>query len=607
MEKLLRALMVEDREDDAFLIGEYLKKGGYEVLSERVETEEAMQDALAGTSWDVILCDYSMPRFDVTNALRVVKESGLDLPFIVVSGQMGEEAAVACMKQGAHDYMMKDNLARLVPAVERELREAVSRREKKKVEEENLALLEAVQKEKYRLSTLIENIPDEIWFADKQKIFTLANPAALKQFCLERDLPIEVERLAESLIVLRPDGSSRPMEEAPPLRALAGEVVMNLEEIIQIPASGEFRYRQVNAMPVRDPSGSIVGSVSVVRDITEHKMMEKALAESEAKYRNIFENAMEGIYQSTPAGRFIMVNSAMARMAGYDSPEDLIESIQNIGTQFYVHSEDRKRLIEIVAEKSIVKGLEIEFYKKDGARFWGVFSARVVKDAEGEISYFEGIIEDITERKHMEEQLRHTVDSLRKAFGAIIQVMVAAVESRDPYTAGHQIRSADLARTMAREMGLSPERIDGIRMAGSIHDIGKLSIPAEILSKPTKLTVIEFSLIKEHALKGFEMLKDVESPWPLAEIVYQHHERVDGSGYPRQLKGEEILLEARILAVADVVEAMASHRPYRPALGLDAALAEIENNKGTLYDAAAVDACLILFREKGYKLEGARL
>ena len=180
--------------------------------------------------------------------------------------------------------------------------------------------------------------------------------------------------------------------------------------------------------------------------------------------------------------------------------------------------------------------------------------------------------------------------------------MVSAVEMRDPYTAGHQVRVADLARAIATEMGLDQNKIDGIRMAGSIHDIGKLSIPAEILSKPTKLTDIEFSLIKEHSRSGYEMLKDVESPWPLAEIVYQHHERMNGSGYPRNLKGDEILIEARIMAVADVVEAMASHRPYRPALGIEAALEEIEKNKGILYDNTVADACLRLFREKGYQL-----
>jgi HD-GYP domain-containing protein (c-di-GMP phosphodiesterase class II) len=151
-------------------------------------------------------------------------------------------------------------------------------------------------------------------------------------------------------------------------------------------------------------------------------------------------------------------------------------------------------------------------------------------------------------------------------------------------------------------MGLPQEEIDGIRIAGSIHDIGKLSIPAEILSKPTKLNDLEFSLVKKHAQSGYEMLKDLESPWPLAEIVFQHHERINGSGYPRNLKGNEILIEARIMAVADVVEAMASHRPYRPTLGIEAALEEIEKNKGVLYDDTVADACLRLFREKGYQL-----
>jgi HD-GYP domain-containing protein (c-di-GMP phosphodiesterase class II) len=180
--------------------------------------------------------------------------------------------------------------------------------------------------------------------------------------------------------------------------------------------------------------------------------------------------------------------------------------------------------------------------------------------------------------------------------------MVSAVEMRDPYTAGHQLRAANLACAIATKMELPQNKIDGLRMAGSIHDIGKLSIPAEILSKPTKLTNIEFSLIKEHAQSGYDMLKNVESPWPLAQIVYQHHERMDGSGYPRNLKGDEIIIEARIMAVADVVEAMASHRPYRHGLGIEAALAEIEKNKGTHYDNTVVDACLRLFREKGYQL-----
>ena len=336
-------------------------------------------------------------------------------------------------------------------------------------------------------------------------------------------------------------------------------------------------------------------------DITKRKKAEEALKDSELKYRNIFENAIEGIYQSTREGRFVTANAALARMAGYESPEELIESIKDIGTQLYVHPEDRKRILAIIEAKGFAEGFEVEFYKKNGSTFWVVINARTVKDEQGKILYTEGLIEDITIRKHAEEQLHQTLESLKKAVGTTIGVLVSAVESRDPYTAGHQKRVADLARTIATEMGLPHDTIEGIRLTGSIHDIGKLSIPAEILSKPTKLTEIEFSLIKVHSQSGYEMLKDVESPWPLAEIVYQHHERMNGSGYPRNLKGDEIIMEARIIGVADVVETMSSHRPYRAALGIDSALKEIEKNKGILYDNAVADACLKLFREKGYQ------
>lgn len=205
-------------------------------------------------------------------------------------------------------------------------------------------------------------------------------------------------------------------------------------------------------------------------------------------------------------------------------------------------------------------------------------------------------------RYEAEEKLRVTLDRLKRSAASTIQVLVSALEARDPYTAGHQARSANLACAIAAEMKLPEEKIEGIRMAGAIHDIGKLSVPVEILSKPTKLTSVEFSLIKEHSHSGFEMLKDVESTWPLAEIVHQHHERINGAGYPQNLKGDEILMEARILAVADVVEAISSHRPYRPAFDIKEALDEIEKNKGVLYDAAVVDACLRLFHEKGYML-----
>lgn len=188
-------------------------------------------------------------------------------------------------------------------------------------------------------------------------------------------------------------------------------------------------------------------------------------------------------------------------------------------------------------------------------------------------------------------------------WGGTVQALAHTVETRDPYTAGHQQRVADLARTIATEMGLSADRIDGIRMAGVIHDIGKVAVPAEILSKPGRITAHEFGIIKTHSQVGYDILKDIEFPWPVADIVLQHQERIDGSGYPQGLKGDEILVEARILAVADVVEAMSSHRPYRAALGVDKALEEIVKNKGALYDSDVADACVRVFKEKGFSFK----
>jgi PAS domain S-box-containing protein len=193
---------------------------------------------------------------------------------------------------------------------------------------------------------------------------------------------------------------------------------------------------------------------------------------------------------------------------------------------------------------------------------------------------------------------------LRASLEGTISAVAATMESRDPYTAGHQRRVADIASAIATEMGLPAHSVEGIRFGGLIHDLGKIQIPAEILSKPSRLSRLELELIKTHPQSGHDILKGIEFPWPIALMVLQHHERLDGTGYPQGLKGDAIVLEARILAVADVVEAMSSHRPYRPGLGLDAALKEIEEKKGKWFDPAAVDACLRLFREKDYVLQG---
>jgi putative nucleotidyltransferase with HDIG domain len=203
----------------------------------------------------------------------------------------------------------------------------------------------------------------------------------------------------------------------------------------------------------------------------------------------------------------------------------------------------------------------------------------------------------------LERELERSLSKVQKSMEATIEAVSHTVETKDPYVAGHQKRVSQLACTIAKEMGLTAWQIDGIRVAGMLHDIGKITVPTEILSKPGKLSRIEFSMIKDHPKVAYDILKNIEFDWPIARIVVQHHERMDGSGYPYGITGKDILLEAKILAVADVVEAMSSDRPYRPALAIEEALAELARGDGTLYDSDVVRACETVINKRGFKIE----
>ncbi len=300
-------------------------------------------------------------------------------------------------------------------------------------------------------------------------------------------------------------------------------------------------------------------SESLIRKL-EDKMLElqkvnQGLGESEKKYRLLAENVQDVIFVLDMDLNYVYVSPSVKTLRGYDpeeairlpASETLTPASWDLALKTLAEGMEREETGQGDLRRSWI--VELEVWRRDGSTVWTEMRFSFIRDEKNRPTGILGVTRDITERKEAEGQLQQTLEqSPESGWSTTIQVMVSAVETRDPYTAGHQIRSADLARAIATEMGLSQEKIDGIRMAGSIHDIGKLSIPAEILSKPTKLTDIEFSLIKEHSRRGYEMLKDVESPWPLAEIVYQHHERMNGSGYPRNLKGDEILIEARILS-----------------------------------------------------------
>ena len=501
------------------------------------------------------------------------------------------------------------------------------------------------------------------------------------------------------------------------------EVLLRGKNVVFEEHGGDRVYETMK-FPVYFLDGT-AGVGGVVRDVTDLRATEKALKESEERFRSIFENATIGLYMTTPEGKILMANPTLVNMLGYSSFDEL--ATRDLSKEGYEPGYSRERFQQRMEKEGEIMGLESAWTRRDGTVLFVRESARAVRSVDGSILHYEGTVEDITERKQAEENLKrqslrlenvisgasvgtwewnvqtgemtvneiwaqiigyrleeiapvskstweeminpedlervnerlqlhfegklpyydcelrkkhrdgHWVwvydrgtlmtrtadgrplmmfgtytditerknaeEKLRRALQTTIEMLTQAVERRDPYTAGHQRRVAGLAAEIALAMGMDTEAADEIRMTGYVHDIGKISVPAEILSKPGKLSVIEMNIIKEHPQNGREILQDVEASMPLAEIVYQHHERLDGSGYPKGLRGEDILLEARILAVADVVEAIFSNRPYRPAKGLDAALEEIEKNRGILYDPQVVDVCLDLFREKGYALE----
>jgi PAS domain S-box-containing protein len=449
---------------------------------------------------------------------------------------------------------------------------------------------------KYRL--LADNVHDVIFVLDMNLHYTYVSPSVK---LLRGYEPDEVMKLPPSK-ALTPsswDLVKKTIADAVELGKTEHREINIFPplELEMIRKDGTTILTEVKASLIRDENQRAIGIMGVTRDITDRKQAEEALRDSEEQYRLVVENAKESIF-ILQGNKIVFVNPAVIGMAGYSK-----EILTSKPFTEFVHPDDLNMVVNHHIRR--IKGDEVppvysfRVIGQDGTVIWCELNGAVIqwKDKPATLAF----LTNITERKRADDELQRSLDNLKKAFGATVQVMVSAVEMRDPYTAGHQSRVADLTCAIATEMGLAPDKIEGIRMAGSIHDIGKLSIPAEILVKPTKLTDIELSLIKEHPRSGYEILKNVESPWPLAQIVYQHHERMDGSGYPRNLKGDEMLMEARILAVADVVEAMASHRPYRAAMGIETALEEIEKKKGIIYDETVVDACLRVFREKGYQ------
>ena len=334
--------------------------------------------------------------------------------------------------------------------------------------------------------------------------------------------------------------------------------------------------------------------------------IDKALRISEMRYRRLFETAQDGIMLiNADTAQIEDINPYLINMLGYTHKEFLGKKIWEVGA--FKDTSLNKDAFKELQDKRFIRYDDLPLVAKDGKHFSVEFVSNAY-DCEG-IQVIQCNIRDNTERHLAEIALKESTLkleqhnlNLRKSLEQTIQIIAATIAERDSYTAGHQLRVADLSTKIALELGLSEEKTQGLHLAASVHDLGKISIPAEILAKPRQLTALEFGLIKEHPTVGFNILKEVDFPWPIARIIHEHHERIDGSGYPQGLKGDELLIESKIVAVADIVEAMASHRPYRPALGIEAALHEITIQRGITLDEKVVDACLKVFNEQGYQL-----
>jgi PAS domain S-box-containing protein len=633
----LRVLLLEDTPSDAELILHELRKEGIVFVSKRVERREEFIRAIEEFHPDIILSDYKLTDFDGMAALQIVRRDHLDIPVIMVTGALADIEAVELIHAGAKDYVLKDRLARLAPAVRRTLSAEQGIRARKQAEK---ALIESEN----RFRRLAENAQDLIYRYEimPKRGFSYISPAATAMTGYTPE-----EHYADPELwfkLLHPD--DQPLLEA----AYSGRTPPGQALILRwIRKDGTLIWTEQRNVWIFNEADGLAAIEGIARDITQRKLAELALQRTNRTLRTLSEGN-SSLIRSTDEPQLLktMCRAAVEkggyRMAwvGYVE-QDEARSIRPIAQAGFEEGYLEKARItwadtergqgptgravrschtqvaqniasdpnmlpwrDEAAKRGYLSSIALPLL--ENGKSFGVltmyateadaFDANEIKLLEemaGDLAF--GIISLRVKKAHREHEQRLHQNMLQT-----VQAIAGIVEMRDPYTSGHQARVAELGRKIAHQMGQSEEEMQVIHLAGLVHDLGKISIPAEILSKPGRLSETEYSLIKMHPQLGYDILKGIDCSWPIAQMVLQHHERMDGSGYPQGLKGEAILLGARILSVADVVEAISSHRPYRPGLGIAAVLEEIINSRGTRYDAQVVDACVSLFRDQGYVL-----
>jgi len=629
----LHLLILEDNPADAELAIRELKKEGFVVEWSLVDTEEAFREALDQRP-KIILADYTLPSFDGLSALKIKQEIVPEIPLVILSGNIGEEIAVECIKSGATDYVLKDKLFRLGPVVKRSLAEAQVHRERREARE-------SLQESEERYRNLIESTYDLIQSVAPDSRFLFVNRAWQETLGYTKvELPnINLWKIIHPQSLPHCQKIFSQVIKEKSIKNIQATFVAKDGSPIQVEGNVIGRYM----------GDKLIATHGFFRDITERKQ-----AEENVLMLQSLQNAISKINQllvrvKDESELFQIVCNILIKVKyikfawiGLTNKEDFtIKPVAQAGLEegylssikvtwddseygngptgialktfqpFIMRNIEHDPKFKPWRNKALKRGYLSTIalpliYEEETIGVLNVYSGTKETFGEDEVRFLKEVAEDIAigiRSLRSELQLKQSYQKLEMAMNATIGAMSKIIEAKDPYTAGHQQRVSQLATAIAKELNLSQDKIEGARIASLIHDIGKIGIPTEILSKPTKLTDIEFSLIKEHSQKGYDILKSIDFSYPVANIVLQHHERLNGSGYPNHLKGDKILLKARIIGVADVVEAMSSHRPYRPSLGIEKALEEISQNRGILYEPEVVDACLKLFKEKEFKFE----
>ncbi len=589
---ILQILLVEDNAGHVELIRRAFETEGEKIKLTVSGTLAETRKILAEITPDLMIADYLLPDGKGIELLPG-NQNKLAFPVAIMTGQGDEKVATIAMKAGATDYIVKsDKIFADMPHIAERIRREWQHIAKRRQAEAILADTEAKHQK------LIDSVAALPWTYDiTHDRFTFWG----KQIKTMLGIPANtVSRWVDWVKLIHPDDRKWMVRFTLEQTKVASNY--DVEHRMKLADGGWTWVR--NVISVERTQHGPVGLSGFMFDIAERKQTEKALQEEQQQSRQIIDTARDAFVSMDADGIITDWNPQAEEMFGWSREEALGRLVVETIIPEESHEAHKKGLKHflITGEGPVLnQHIEISAQHRDSHTIPVELSV-VSAHSDGTVN-FNAFIRDISERIQSREALEKSAKQLRTSLIGTVVAVSRAVGARDPYTAGHQQRVSQLSRAIAQEMDLYAEQIDGLRMGASIHDIGKIYLPAEILSKPAKLSEIEYKLIQSHAQVGYDILKDVKFPWPVANIAYQHHERLDGSGYPQGLKGDEICLEARIVAVADVVEAMSSHRPYRPSLGIDAALHEIESRRGKCFEPGAVDACLKLFREKHFNFK----